>query len=126
MRNAKYYHFIMDVTKELITLSQYFSLTITIYWRECRPQLNQIDQEYLHHGWVCLGIATPMVQIPHPLADLGGCAGHMPPLMRPNSFAFACIFTKKCPHWRFMPPNGCTPPTGNPGSATATASAQCL
>ena len=44
------------------------------------------------------------------LADLGGRAGHMPPPMGPNSFIFAYIFTKKHPHQRSTPPNGCTPP----------------
>ena len=37
------------------------------------------------------------------LADLGGCAGHMPPPMGPNSFIFAYIFTKKHPCQRSMP-----------------------
>ena len=36
--------------------------------------------------------------------------GACPP-MRPNSFFFAYLFTKKHPHWRSTPPpNGCTPP----------------
>ena len=39
------------------------------------------------------------------LADLEGvCAGRMATPMGPNSFIFAHIFTKKCPHQRSMPP----------------------
>ena len=49
------------------------------------------------------------------LVDLGGGggerAGHTPPPMGPNSFIFAYIFTKKCPHWRSTPPlMGACPP----------------
>ena len=38
-----------NVSNESITLSQYFSLTITLYRREYRLQLNPIYQGYLHH-----------------------------------------------------------------------------
>ena len=49
----------------------------------------------------------------------GGRARRTPP-MGPNSFIFAYIFTKKCPHRRSMPPQRVhAPPMGNPGSATA-------
>ena len=34
----------------------------------------------------------------------GGHARHTPPLMGPNSFIFAYIFTKKCPHRRSTAP----------------------
>ena len=51
------------------------------------------------------------------LADLAGVPGACPP-MGPNSFIFAYIFAKKHPHQRSTPPNGSTPPMGNPGSAT--------
>ena len=56
-------------------------------------------------------ILTACHQMMNTLADLGGaCPVHAPP-MGPNSFIFAYIFTKKCPHQRSMPPpNGCMPP----------------
>ena len=54
------------------------------------------------------------------LTDLGGCAGHTPSPMGPNSFVFAYIFTKKCLHQRSMPLlMGAHSPMGNPGSTTA-------
>ena len=49
--------------------------------------------------------------LPLALVDLGACPVHDPPAVH-NSFIFAYIFTKKCPHRRS------TPPTGNPGSVT--------
>ena len=52
------------------------------------------------------------------LADPGGAAD---PPMGSNSFIFTCIFAKKRPRWRSAsPPMARRPPTGNPGSATAT------
>ena len=53
------------------------------------------------------------------MADLEGMPGARPPT-GPNYFVFAYIFTKKCPRQRSTPPNGPTPPTGNPGSGTDT------
>ena len=50
----------------------------------------------------------------------GGPAGCTAPPMGPNSFIFAYIFTKKRLHRRSTSPlMGAHPPTGNPGSATA-------
>ena len=54
-------------------------------------------------------------------AHIGGSrpAPRAHPLLAPNSFIFACIFTEKCPCWRSVtPPRGRCPPVGNPGSAT--------
>ena len=38
------------------------------------------------------------------VADLGGVPGAHPPPMGPNSFIFACIFTKKHLHRGSIPP----------------------
>ena len=54
----------------------------------------------------------------------GACSRHAPSTGL-NFFVFAHIFVKKCSHqgstppqWVHTPPNGSTPPTGNPGSTT--------
>ena len=52
------------------------------------------------------------------LADLGGRARHTPPYGT-QFFRFGIHFHRKVPTLEVhVPPNGCTPPTGNPGSAT--------
>ena len=44
------------------------------------------------------------------LVDPGGAAGASPPTGS-NSFIFAYVFAKKCPHRRSaLPPNGSAPP----------------
>ena len=71
--DAEYYHFMSDVTNEsiTITLTQYFSLTITIYQREFRLQLGRVGVKVSRnsnpHGeisppYLCHGFAMVEVQ----------------------------------------------------------------
>ena len=59
---------------------------------------------------------------------IGGSRGAPPACAPPTgsiSFIFAYVFAEKCMRQRLAPPNGSArPPTGNPGSATASLSEQ--
>ena len=53
------------------------------------------------------------------MADPGGTAGTRPLQMGPNSFVFACVSAKKCPHRRSAPSNGSAPPPMRNTGSTA-------